>query len=60
MEEEGPGREQGAQNRADLARKQAEHGYSFNRYLSITSLPSTVVGAREIAKENTDKPLPSG
>lgn len=41
-------------------RKQPEHGYSFNRYLSITFLPSAVVGAREIAEKDTDKLLPLG
>lgn len=35
-----------------------QNSYSFNRHLPIT-LPSAVVGAREIAKA-TDKPLPSG
>lgn len=42
------------------ARKQPEHGYSFNRYLSIRFLPSAVVGAREIAEKDTDKPVPWG
>lgn len=41
-------------------RKKPEHGYSFNRYLSITFLPSAVVGAREIAEKDTDKLLPLG
>lgn len=36
-----------------------QNSYSFNRYLSIT-LPSAVVGARKIAKKNTDKPWPLG
>ena len=57
------GRRGGAETAAEWgggSRKQPEHGYSFNRYLSITFLPSAVVGAREIAKENTGKPLPLG